>query len=96
MCYYCLYIPCDPNFSCSKWKSKMEGEENDIDDHNIDDAKEPRGEEEKGEEIHAQGKHYCAHRITGGFVLNSMFSLIMDQLYHQVWLFYRWRIRMGI
>ena len=42
----------------------MEGDQNDMEDHNIDDAKEHRGEEEKGEEIHAEGKHYGAHRIT--------------------------------
>ena len=44
----------------------MEGEQNDIDDHNIEDAKEPRGEEKKGEEIQAEGKHYVSHRITEG------------------------------
>ena len=46
----------------------MEGEQNNIEDHNIDDAKEPRGEQEKEEEIHAKGKHYVSHRITEGFV----------------------------
>ena len=47
----------------------MEGEQSDIEDHNFDDAKEPRGEQEKGKEIHAEGKHYGAHRMTEVFVV---------------------------